>query len=206
MSLLTQEIIIMWALTGASVAIMAFRLIMNVGKRRRFDIGDYCTMAAIVTLLLRSSVEAGVISHAITTAWDKQEDRWLAYEEGAGRSSPDRLPSWRPVEVKQEDVGYPDLPAVSEQKEEDRDLFVQQPPTPAPNAADLESTPGQVEKREPLKFNVESYLAQLRRAERWSTLTENEQASRAAIALANYDHCKAQRLKMDDIEEEKEEL
>lgn len=57
MSLVTQEIIIMWALTGASVAIMAFRVIMNVSRRRRFDMGDYCTMAAIVTLLLRSSVE-----------------------------------------------------------------------------------------------------------------------------------------------------
>lgn len=47
----------MWALTGASVAIMAFRLIMKLDKRRRFDMGDYCTMAAIVALLLRSAVE-----------------------------------------------------------------------------------------------------------------------------------------------------
>jgi hypothetical protein len=43
--------------------------------------------------------EAEVISHAITTAWDKQEDRWLAYEEGAGRSSPDRLPSVCPLDA-----------------------------------------------------------------------------------------------------------
>jgi hypothetical protein len=38
----------------------------------------------------------------------------------------------RPVEIKEEDVNYPDLSAMPEQKEEDPDLFIQQPPTPIP--------------------------------------------------------------------------
>lgn len=70
----------MWAMTGASVAIMAFRLIMNVSKRRRFEMGDYFTMAAIVTLLLRSSVENvpmvwgdNQVSHRATTHFTPQD-------------------------------------------------------------------------------------------------------------------------------------
>jgi hypothetical protein len=53
----SQEIAIMWALTGGSVAIMLFRLFMKADKRRRLDMGDYFTIAAIVALLLRSAVE-----------------------------------------------------------------------------------------------------------------------------------------------------
>jgi hypothetical protein len=211
--------------------------------------------------------EAEVITHAITIAWDKQEARWLAYEEGAGRSSPDRLPSVcpldaflrekrsrthsasprssaksrspkskfrrspssiiidsietpanatspvkRPVEVKREEADYSDLSAVPEQKEEDPDLFVQQPPTPTPNAAprqsdvvNFERTSGQGEKREPLTFNVDSYLAQLRETEGWNTMTEKDQARRAARALKNYPEYKRRRLEIGDIEEEEEE-
>ena len=96
---------------------------------------------------------------------------------------------------------------IKQEQEEEPDLFVQQPQTPAAtarqsNVVDLESTSGQGEKREPLKFNVDSYIAQLRKTEKWNTMSEKEQAKRAAKALANYDHYKEERLRMGDIEEE----
>jgi hypothetical protein len=53
----TSEIVIMWALTGGSVIIMLIRLFMKLEKRRRLDMGDLFTIAAIVTLLSRSAVE-----------------------------------------------------------------------------------------------------------------------------------------------------
>jgi hypothetical protein len=53
----TSEIVIMWALTGGSVIIMLVRLFMKLEKRRRLDMGDYFTIAAIITLCLRSAVE-----------------------------------------------------------------------------------------------------------------------------------------------------
>lgn len=53
----TEEIAVQWALTGLSVVIMLVRLFLRWGRLRHFEMGDYLTMAAIVTILLRSSVE-----------------------------------------------------------------------------------------------------------------------------------------------------
>ena len=43
--------------------------------------------------------EAEMILDAISEAWDKQEERYHSYENGAGRGSPDRLPSVCPLNV-----------------------------------------------------------------------------------------------------------
>lgn len=43
--------------------------------------------------------EAEMILDAINEAWDKQEERYHSYENGAGRGSPDRIPSVCPLGV-----------------------------------------------------------------------------------------------------------
>ncbi|KAJ6786535.1 hypothetical protein PWT90_08193 [Aphanocladium album] len=57
MSEKSTEIAVQWALTGLSVAIMLARLVMRWQRLRKFEMGDYLTMAAIFAILLRSSVE-----------------------------------------------------------------------------------------------------------------------------------------------------
>ena len=190
--------------------------------------------------------EAEMILDAINEAWDKQEERYHSYENGAGRGSPDRIPSVCPLGVFDREKTYrarsatpksslkginpppsfkqspafmrlgkternsPEPYIKQEEAEEESGLFVQQPHTPAAiprqsNVVDLESTSGPGEKREPLKFNVDSYIAHLRKKEKWNTMSEKEQAKRAAKALANYDHYREERLRIGDIEEEDEE-
>lgn len=51
------ELAVQWALTGLSVIIMLVRLIMRWNRLRKFEMGDYLTLAAIFALLARSSVE-----------------------------------------------------------------------------------------------------------------------------------------------------
>jgi hypothetical protein len=53
---------------------------------------------------------------------------------------------------------------IKQEQKEEPNLFIQQPQTPAKthcqsNVVDLESTPGQGKKREPLRFNKDSYIA-----------------------------------------------
>lgn len=53
----TTEIAVQWVLTSLSVVIMLLRLVVRWRRLRKFEMGDYLTMAAIFTILLRSSVE-----------------------------------------------------------------------------------------------------------------------------------------------------
>ena len=53
-----SELLVLWVLTGAAVLLMLVRLIMQGKRLRKFEWGDYLTMAAIAAILLRSSVES----------------------------------------------------------------------------------------------------------------------------------------------------
>lgn len=53
----TSEIIILWIMTGAAVALMLLRLAMRWNRLHRLEMGDYITIAAILAVLLRTSVE-----------------------------------------------------------------------------------------------------------------------------------------------------
>lgn len=53
----TSELIVLWVLTATAVAIMVARLIMKWDRLHRLELGEYLTIAAIVSVLLRSSVE-----------------------------------------------------------------------------------------------------------------------------------------------------
>ena len=55
------DVAVMWTLTGLSVVVMMVRLVMRWSRARRFELGDYFTMAAISAVLLRSSVESVAI-------------------------------------------------------------------------------------------------------------------------------------------------
>ena len=50
------ELVILWVLTGAAVAIMVLRLVLRQYRRQTFLLGDYLTMAAIVAIFLRGAV------------------------------------------------------------------------------------------------------------------------------------------------------
>ncbi|KAJ5460996.1 uncharacterized protein N7458_002548 [Penicillium daleae] len=94
---------------------------------------------------------------------------------------------------------------VKQEPEEDS-LFVQQPketgePPLSSTVADLPSDAQKAEKREPLRFNKWTYIAELRRSEKWDTMSEKEKAKRMAKALARYHHYREERLRMGDIEE-----
>ncbi len=54
---LGSELVILWVLTGASAILMVWRLIMRWNRVRRFELGDYFTMGAVFTILLRSGAE-----------------------------------------------------------------------------------------------------------------------------------------------------
>ncbi len=51
-----SELIILWFLTGAAVAIMILRLALRIYQKQRLETGDYLTMAAIFSILLRGTV------------------------------------------------------------------------------------------------------------------------------------------------------
>ena len=50
------ELIILWCLTGGAVVIMFLRLSLKQYRQQGFSLGDYFTMAAIVSILLRGAV------------------------------------------------------------------------------------------------------------------------------------------------------
>jgi len=50
------ELIILWFLTGGAVAIMLLRLGLKQYTHQRFELGEYFTIAAIVSILLRGAV------------------------------------------------------------------------------------------------------------------------------------------------------
>lgn len=65
------ELVIQWVLTGLAVAIMVLRLALRKRHRGVWETGDYLTMAAIVTILVRGAVihvaqVYGTNAHAIT--------------------------------------------------------------------------------------------------------------------------------------------
>jgi hypothetical protein len=51
-----EELVILWFLTGAAVAIMILRLMLRKYRKQGLEIGDYLTIAAIISLLLRGAV------------------------------------------------------------------------------------------------------------------------------------------------------
>lgn len=50
------ELVVLWFLTGTGVIIMLLRIFLRKYRQQNLGIGDYLTMAAIVTILLRGSV------------------------------------------------------------------------------------------------------------------------------------------------------
>jgi hypothetical protein len=51
-----EELLILWFLTGAAVAIMILRLVLRRYRKQSLELGDYFTIAAIISLLLRGAV------------------------------------------------------------------------------------------------------------------------------------------------------
>jgi hypothetical protein len=49
------EITVLWCLTGGAVGIMLSRLFLRLYRNQRLEIGEYLTIAAIVSILLRGS-------------------------------------------------------------------------------------------------------------------------------------------------------
>lgn len=50
------ELVILWFLTGGAVAIMLLRLALKQYRKQGFSLGDYFTIGAIVSILLRGAV------------------------------------------------------------------------------------------------------------------------------------------------------
>jgi hypothetical protein len=50
------ELVILWVLTGAGVLIMLLRIFLRIYRKQKLQLGDYLTMAAIISLLLRGAV------------------------------------------------------------------------------------------------------------------------------------------------------
>jgi hypothetical protein len=51
-----EELLILWVLTGAAVVIMILRLALRKYRKQSLELGDYLTMAALISLLLRGAV------------------------------------------------------------------------------------------------------------------------------------------------------
>jgi hypothetical protein len=51
-----EELLILWFLAGAAVAIMLLRLVLRRYRKQSFELGDYLTISAIIALLLRGAV------------------------------------------------------------------------------------------------------------------------------------------------------
>jgi hypothetical protein len=50
------ELVILWFLTGAAVTIMVLRLFLKQHRQQGMSLGEYFTIAAIVSILLRGAV------------------------------------------------------------------------------------------------------------------------------------------------------
>lgn len=50
------EILLLWILTGLAVAVMLLRLGLKQYRRQSSSLGDYFTIAAIISILLRGAV------------------------------------------------------------------------------------------------------------------------------------------------------
>lgn len=77
----TQLMIIMWALTAAAVLIMVVRLVMKKVRGQRMELGEYLTMAAIASFLLRTSVETVVMVWGTNKLTAKQRAMHFTAEE-----------------------------------------------------------------------------------------------------------------------------
>jgi hypothetical protein len=51
-----SELIILWFLTGAAAAVMILRLFLRLRRKQQLELGDFFTIAAIVSILLRCAV------------------------------------------------------------------------------------------------------------------------------------------------------
>jgi hypothetical protein len=51
-----SELIILWFLTGAAVAVMILRLFLRLRRKQQLELGDFFTTTAIVSILLRGAV------------------------------------------------------------------------------------------------------------------------------------------------------
>ena len=51
-----EELLILWFLTGAAVVIMILRLFLRKYRKQSLELGDYFTIAAITSLLLRGTL------------------------------------------------------------------------------------------------------------------------------------------------------
>ena len=51
-----EEMLILWFLTGAAVVIMILRLFLRKYRKQSLELGDYFTIAAIISLLLRGAL------------------------------------------------------------------------------------------------------------------------------------------------------
>lgn len=54
---ITENLFVMWLLTGLSILIMMLRLALRWRRLHTFELGDYLTMAAILAALVRTSSE-----------------------------------------------------------------------------------------------------------------------------------------------------
>jgi hypothetical protein len=51
-----EELLILWFLTGAALVIMILRLFLRKYRKQSLEPGDYFTIAAIISLLLRGAL------------------------------------------------------------------------------------------------------------------------------------------------------
>ncbi|CAG8902387.1 unnamed protein product [Penicillium egyptiacum] len=76
---------------------------------------------------------------------------------------------------------------------------------PESNVFEVESGGSSQSKTQaPKKFNVQTYMASVEKAEKWNAMSEAEREKRYRIALANYDHYKEERQIKGDVEVEEE--
>lgn len=175
--------------------------------------------------------ETEMILDAINEAWDKQEERYHSYENGAGRGSPDRLPSVCPLdvfhrekrsrtrsatpkssieavhpqsklkkspgastiidfsepaaqarppydgvaEVKEEDIDYPSLSVVPEQRPE----VLSNPPAEKPVSAETPQVGS-----DPITFSKTEFFSRKAEEEDWDNLSRDQLAVQKTIADA----------------------
>lgn len=50
------ELLILWFLTGAAVAVMILRLVLRKMRKQMLEIGEYLTIVAIVAILVRGAL------------------------------------------------------------------------------------------------------------------------------------------------------
>lgn len=54
---ITENLFVMWLLTGLSIVIMMLRLVLRWRRLHKLELGDYLTVAAILAALVRTSSE-----------------------------------------------------------------------------------------------------------------------------------------------------